>query len=38
MQATGVVIGFVVVAGVYLGVADYFAQRLVNFILTGHFK
>jgi preprotein translocase SecE subunit len=38
MQATGVVIGFVIVAGVFLGVADYFAGKIVNFILTGHFK
>jgi preprotein translocase SecE subunit len=33
MQATGVVIGFVIVAGVYLGVADYLAGKLMNFIL-----
>ncbi len=33
MQATGVVIGFVVVAGVFLGVSDYVAQRIVNLIL-----
>ncbi len=33
MQATGVVIGFVIVAGVFLGVADFVAGRLVNFIL-----
>jgi preprotein translocase subunit SecE len=33
MQATGVVIGFVIVAGVFLGVADLVAGRLVNFIL-----
>jgi preprotein translocase subunit SecE len=33
MQATGVVIGFVIVAGVFLGVADFFAGKLVNFIL-----
>jgi preprotein translocase subunit SecE len=33
MQATGVVIGFVIVAGVFLGVADLVAQKLVNFIL-----
>jgi preprotein translocase SecE subunit len=33
MQATGVVIGFVLVAGVYLGVADALAQDLMNFIL-----
>jgi preprotein translocase subunit SecE len=33
VQATGVVIGFVIVAGVYLGVADTVATKLVNFIL-----
>ncbi len=33
MQATGVVIGFVIVAGVFLGVADFVAGRVVNFIL-----
>jgi preprotein translocase subunit SecE len=33
MQATGVVIGFVIVAGVFLGVADFVAQKLVNFVL-----
>ena len=33
VQATGVVIGFVIVAGVYLGVADKVATKLVNFIL-----
>jgi preprotein translocase subunit SecE len=33
MQATGVVIGFVIVAGVFLGVADFLAGKLVNFIL-----
>ncbi len=38
MQATGVVIGFVVVAGVFLGVADLLAGKVVNYILTGHFK
>ena len=37
MQATGVVIGFVIVAGIWLGVADWAAQRVVNFILNGHF-
>jgi preprotein translocase SecE subunit len=36
-QATGVVIGFVIVAGVYLGVADWLAGHLVNFVETGHF-
>jgi len=33
-QATGVVAGFVVIAGLYLGFADYVAQRVVNFILN----
>jgi preprotein translocase SecE subunit len=33
MQATGVVIGFVIVAGVYLGVVDSLAGKLVNLIL-----
>jgi preprotein translocase SecE subunit len=33
VQATGVVIGFVIVAGVYLGLADTVATRLMNFIL-----
>jgi preprotein translocase subunit SecE len=32
-QATAVVLGFVVVAGVYLGVADWVAQKIVNFVL-----
>ena len=32
-QATAVVIGFVVVAGVYLGVADWVAKKIVDFIL-----
>jgi preprotein translocase subunit SecE len=32
-QATAVVIGFVAVAGLYLGAADWLAQRIVNFIL-----
>jgi preprotein translocase SecE subunit len=32
-QATAVVLGFVVVAAVYLGLADWVAQRIVNFIL-----
>lgn len=32
-QATAVVIGFVIVAGAYLGVADWVAQRIVNFII-----
>ncbi|HEX3976134.1 MAG TPA: preprotein translocase subunit SecE [Solirubrobacteraceae bacterium] len=33
MQATGVVIGFVIVAGVYLGVADFVATKVVKLIL-----
>jgi preprotein translocase subunit SecE len=33
VQATGVVIGFVIVAGVFLGVADFLAGKLMNFIL-----
>jgi preprotein translocase subunit SecE len=33
MQATGVVLGFVVVAGVFLGVADLVASKLINLIL-----
>ena len=33
LQATGVVIGFVIVAGVFLGVADTLAAKLMNFIL-----
>jgi preprotein translocase subunit SecE len=32
-QATSVVIGFVIVAGAYLGVADWAAQKVVNFII-----
>jgi preprotein translocase subunit SecE len=32
-QATAVVLGFVVVAGAYLGVADYVAKEIVDFIL-----
>jgi preprotein translocase SecE subunit len=32
-QATTVVLGFLVVAGVYLGLADWVAQKIVNFIL-----
>ncbi len=33
MQATGVVIGFVIVAAVFLGVADWVAGKLVTFVL-----
>ena len=32
-QATGVVIGFVIIAGLYLGAADWVAQKVVNFVL-----
>lgn len=32
-QATAVVLGFVVVAGLYLGAADWVAQKIINFIL-----
>jgi preprotein translocase subunit SecE len=32
-QATGVVMGFVIVAGLYLGLADWLAQKLVNFVI-----
>lgn len=32
-QATAVVLGFVVVAGAYLGLADAIAQRVIDFIL-----
>jgi preprotein translocase subunit SecE len=32
-QATAVVIGFVIVAGAYLGAADWVAQRVVDLIL-----
>ncbi len=32
-QATTVVVGFVAVAGVYLGLADWAAQKIINFIL-----
>jgi preprotein translocase subunit SecE len=37
LQATGVVIGFVIVASVFLGVADLVASKVVHFILNGHF-
>jgi preprotein translocase SecE subunit len=36
MQATGVVIGFVIVAAIFLGVADVLSQHLVNYVLEGH--
>jgi preprotein translocase subunit SecE len=32
-QATGVVLGFVIIAGLYLGLADWVAQRVVDFVL-----
>ena len=32
-QATGVVVGFVIIAGLYLGLADWVAQRVVNFVI-----
>jgi preprotein translocase subunit SecE len=32
-QATGVVIGFVIVAGLYLGLADWVAKQVVNVII-----
>ena len=32
-QATGVVLGFVVVAGLFLGLADEISQQIVNAIL-----
>jgi preprotein translocase subunit SecE len=32
-QATGVVIGFVIIAGLYLGAADWVAQKVVNFVI-----
>jgi preprotein translocase subunit SecE len=34
MQATGVVIGFVIVAGAFLGAADWLATKIVNYILS----
>jgi preprotein translocase subunit SecE len=36
IQATSVVIGFVIVAGVFLGVADFLSGHLMNYILEGH--
>jgi preprotein translocase SecE subunit len=32
-QATAVVLGFVIVSGVYLGVADFVAKEIVEFVL-----
>ena len=37
LQATGVVIGFVIVAGVFLGVSDWAAGHIVSLIENGHF-
>jgi preprotein translocase subunit SecE len=37
LQATGVVIGFVIVAGLFLGASDWVAGHLVSFIENGHF-
>ncbi len=36
IQATGVVIGFVIVAGVFLGLADTLSQHIVSYVLNGH--
>ena len=33
MQATGVVLGFVIVAGIFLGVSDLVASNLMNLVL-----
>jgi preprotein translocase subunit SecE len=33
MQATGVVIGFVIVAGLFLGASDWVSQQIVKFVL-----
>jgi len=33
-QATAVVLGFVAIAGAYLGLADYVAKEIVEFILS----
>jgi preprotein translocase subunit SecE len=33
VQATGVVVGFVIVAGAYLGLADFVAGKIVDLIL-----
>ena len=32
-QATGVVLGFVVIAGAFLGIADYAAGNIINAII-----
>ena len=36
LQATGVVIGFVIVAGLFLGASDWAAGHIVSLILNGH--
>ena len=33
MQGTGVVLGFVIIAGLFLGVADLVASKLVHFLI-----
>jgi preprotein translocase SecE subunit len=33
MQATGVVIGFVIVCAAFLGLADLVSQKIVTFVL-----
>ena len=35
-QATGVVLGFVIVAGAFLALSSFVAQKIVNLILYGH--
>jgi preprotein translocase subunit SecE len=37
LQATGVVIGFVIVAGIFLGVSDWAAGHIISLIENGHF-
>ena len=32
-QATGVVLGFVIITGIFLGVADYVAGKIINAII-----
>jgi preprotein translocase subunit SecE len=32
-QATGVVLGFVIITGIFLGVADFFAGKIINAII-----
>ncbi len=33
MQATGVVIGFVIIAAVFLGASDWVSSKIVTFVL-----